>query len=97
MAIRKKSGNLLKAPPSSLNNTPANLAFNDNARLYTAPFGLDHTSYNKTATIPMSRPPNTDTQQTRERGGHNKRSTTLPVKYTDFVVNIPGTRVKNAI
>ena len=35
------------------------------------------------------------TQQTRERGGHNKRNTTLPAKYADFVVNIPGRRVGN--
>ena len=60
---------------SSLNNTPANPAFNDTVSPYTAPFGPDHTSYIKTATIPISRPPNTNTQQTRERGGHNKWNT----------------------
>ena len=54
---------------SSLNNTSANPAFNDTASPYTAPFGPDHTSYNKTTTMPISRPPNTNTQQTRERGG----------------------------
>ena len=51
---------------SSLNNTPANPAFNDTASLYTNPFGLDHTSYNKTTTIPISRPPNTNILQMRE-------------------------------
>ena len=79
----------------SLNNTPANPGFNDTASPYTAPFGPDHTSYNKTATIPISRPPNTNTQQTRARGGRNKQNTTLPTKYADFVINIPGRQVRN--
>ena len=34
-------------------------------------------------------------ERERERGGHNKRNTTLPAKYADFVVNIPGRRVGN--
>ena len=80
---------------SSLNNTPSNAAFNDIASPYTAPFGPDHTSYNKTATTPISRPPHTNKQQTREKGGHNKRNTTLPIKYADFVINIPGKWVEN--
>ena len=52
---------------SSQNNTPANPAFNDTASSYAAQFGSDHTPYNKTATTPISRPPHTNTQQTRER------------------------------
>ena len=48
---------------SSLNNTPANPTFDDTA----SQFGPDHSSYNKTATTPISRPPNTNTQRTREK------------------------------
>ena len=52
---------------SSLNNTPANPASYDTASPYTAPFSENHTSYHKTAIISISKPPNTNTQQTRER------------------------------
>ncbi len=51
-------------------------------------------SYNKTETTPISRPPNFNTQQTRERGEHNKQNSTLPAKYADFIVNIPERRVE---
>ena len=79
---------------SSLNNIPANPTFNDTASAYNAPFGLDHIFYNKTATAPISRTPNTNTQETKERGGHNKWNTTLLTKYADFIINIPGRRVE---
>ena len=79
---------------SSLNNTPVNPAFNDTASPYTAPFSPDYTPYNRIATIPISRPPNTNTQQTRERGGHNKWNTTQPAKYADFVGDELKTQIK---
>ena len=52
---------------SSLNNTPADPAPNDTASPYAASFGPDHTPYNKTATTSISRPPNTNTTNERER------------------------------
>ena len=81
---------------SSLNNTYANPAFNDTASPYTAPFGMDHTFTTK-----LQLPPYqyylipTQKKNKRERGGQKKRNTSLPAKYADFVVNIPGRRVEN--